>query len=186
MDTRALWALGLSLSALALWHYQLAGPQAPGVRLADLRMDYSARDIRLLQTTPTGQLEAETTAQALYHYPQPERTELQQLQSRWYQNGQLRAELSAAQAQADQGYQRIDLSGGVRVSQPAPSGQPGEGTVLQTETLTGYPRRKVIETAADVHLTSGTATFFSQGLQADLSSGQYQLHAPRIRYVPAP
>ena len=34
MDTRALWALGLSLSALALWHYQLAGPQAPGVRLA--------------------------------------------------------------------------------------------------------------------------------------------------------
>lgn len=189
MDTRTLWAIGLALGAAAIWYYRLESPDVLSVPVADWRLDYSARDIRLLQTTPSGQLEALTEARALYHYAQPEQTRLEGLTSRWYEQGQLRAELTAAQATANADYQQIQLSGGVRVNQPAlqegATGPGSAGTQVSTATLTGYPRQKIIATQSPVEIQSGTSIMRSQGLHADLRSGQYQLQAPRIRYVPS-
>ncbi len=184
MDTRTLWVAGLVLGAVAFWTYRDHRAPVGTNPLTGLQIDYSARDIRLLQTNPQGGLEAKTTAQALYHYPTPEQTRLDGLVSRWHDATGLRAQLSATQAWADQDYHTIRLTGQVQVAQPARGH--GTATVIHTSELVGHLPAQVIETQKPVRLQSGTTHMQASGLSANLRTGDYQLTAPRITHVPSP
>jgi lipopolysaccharide export system protein LptC len=183
MDTRLLYGIALVVAGVSGWFYYQSGDQARVVVVASGGMDYSARQIRLLQTDPQGRLLARTTADQLQHYTQQDRTRLLQVNSIWYQAGQPDATLVADQADSLQHHQRIQLSGHVHINQMARPNRPA--VRVQTESLTAYPNQRRIETLQPVQVHTVQGLLYSQGLTADLGSGQYQFNRIRIQYAPA-
>lgn len=184
MDTRLLYLIAVIVAACSGWYYWQSGQQAQlDVELRQ-GIEYSARDIQLLQTDPQGQLQATTRAAELRHFGQTNHTELDQIDSIWYQAGQPRVLLSAARATLSDQNQKVLLSGGVQVRHISPTNQ--QETRFNTAQLVGYPKTRQIETDQPVQVTSAQGLINSQGLRADLSQGDYQLNRIRIEYAPAP
>lgn len=183
MDTRRLYALAVVVAAIAGWVYHTSGRQDSSPLIATGGMDYTAKDIRLLQTGDDGLLQARTTAKALRHYTKGDVTELDQLQSIWYQGGLPRATLAADQAVATQAYQVVKLSGHVHVHQAAAPNR--EALFLQTASLTGYPQKRLIETDQPVLMISSQGRMQSQGMRVDFAQSDYQFHRIRIQYAPS-
>lgn len=183
IDTKVLYGVALLSAALAGGLYYYSDPKIAGMPQLSSGMDYSARDIRLLQTDANGQMQSRTLAQQLRHFSQDDRSELSQVDSIWYQNGQPRATLLADYVLANRDYQQIELRGRVMVSQIGQQSTPT--VVLKTESLRGYPRQKRIETTHPVLIDSAQGQMTSQGLSANLAEGQYQFNHIRIQYAPA-
>lgn len=183
MDTRLLYVLAVGVAAIAGWFYHTSGSQDRAPLIATGGIDYSAKDIRLLQTGDDGLLQARTTAKALRHYTTGDVTELDQLHSIWYQAGLPRATLAADHATATQAYQVVKLSGHVHVHQAAAPNR--EALFLQTASLTGYPQQRLIETDQPVLVISSQGRMQSQGMRVDFAQGDYQFSRIRIQYAPS-
>lgn len=183
MDTRLLYLLAVVLVSYSGWYYWHSGEQ---VRFdADLQrgIAYSAREVKLLQTDAQGQLQATTEAVELRHFGVTEHSELDQINSVWYQSGQPRVFLNAAAAKLTDQNRKIELTGGVQITHINPTNQ--QETRFNTSQLIGYPKTRQIETDQPVQVTSAQGLINSQGLRADLSQGDYQLNRIRIEYAPA-
>ena len=183
MDTRLLYVIALSIAVLSGLFYFYSGKSA---RLnADKNQDlsYNATNIHLIKTTVTGQLEATTTASRLQHWEQDNRSELNQLQSTWYQQGQPAATFSADKAMGFNNNEKVILTGHVRAHRLAANGQ--SPITFTTNQLTGYPKQNRIETDQPVLIQTNQGQFSSQGLNANLDQGQYNLFRIRGLYAPA-
>ena len=184
MDTRLLYLIALLVVACSGWYYWHSGQQSQLEYSLDRGIAYSARDLQLLQTDAQGQLEATTRALELRHFGREDRTELDQIESIWYQNRQQRAFLVAKQAELTDQNQKILLKGAVQIRHINPINQ--QETRFSTTQLIGYPKTRLIETDQPVQVLSPQGLIQSQGLRADLSQGDYQLQRIRINYAPAP
>ena len=183
MDTRLLYLIAVVLAAYSGWYYWQSGEQVQLDAALSQGIAYSARDIRLLQTDEQGQLQATTQAAELRHFGATDRTELDQIDSIWYQQGQQRAVLTARHAELSEQNQKIILNGGVQIRHINPTNQ--QETRFNTSQLVGYPKTRQIETDQPVQVTSSQGKIDSQGLRANLSEGDYQLQRIRIEYAPA-
>lgn len=183
MDTRLLYLITVVFAAYSGWYYWQSGEQVQLDAALNQGIAYSARDIRLLQTDEQGQLQATTQAAELRHFGASNRTELDQIDSIWYQSGRQRAILTAAHAELSEQNQKIWLNGGVQIRHINPTNQ--QETRFSTSQLIGYPKTRQIETDQPVQVTSAQGLINSQGLRADLSQGDYQLNRIRIEYAPA-
>lgn len=183
MDTRLLYVIALGIAVLSGLFYFYSGKSA---RLnADKNQDlsYNATNIHLIKTTTTGQLEATTTASKLQYWEQDNRSELVQLESTWYQQGQPAATFSADKAVGYNDNEKVILTGNVRAHRLTATGQPS--VTFTTDQLTGYPKQNRIETDRPVLIQSNQGQFSSQGLNANLDQGQYNLFRIRGQYAPA-
>lgn len=183
METRLLYGLALLVAAMSGWFYYHSGRQATLPVVASGGMDYNARQIRLLQTDPQGRLLARTTADTLQHYTTDDRTRLLGVNSIWYKDGVASATLSAHQADSFRQYQEIRLQGQVHIDQLA---RPDRSAIsLTTDMLNAYPNQRQISTTHPVQVHSSQGMMRSDGLSADLNTGQYQFNRIRIQYAPA-
>lgn len=183
MDTRLLYVIALSIAVLSGLFYFYSGKSAHLNAENNQDLSYNATNIHLLKTTETGQLEATTTASKLQHWEQEDRSELVQLQSTWYQQGQPTATFNADKATGYNDNSKVILSGNVRAKRLANDGQPA--ITFTTNQLTGYPKQNRIETDQPVLIQTNQGQFSSQGLNANLDQGQYNLFRIRGQYAPA-
>jgi lipopolysaccharide export system protein LptC len=77
----------------------------------------------------------------------------------------------------------VILTGNVRAHRLTATGQPS--VTFTTDQLTGYPKQNRIETDRPVLIQSNQGQFSSQGLNANLDQGQYNLFRIRGQYAPA-
>ncbi len=182
MDTRLLYLIALIVVTCSGWYYWHSGKPSRSDYALNQGIAYSARDVRLLQTDQQGQLQATTKAAELRHFGTTDRTELDQIDSIWYQVGKPRAILTAQHAELSQQNQKIVLTGGVQIRHINPTNQ--QETRFSTTQLIGYPQTRLIETDQPVQVTSPQGLLNSQGLRANLSKGNYELQRIRIEYAP--
>lgn len=183
MDTRLLYVIALGIAVVSGLFYFYSGKSAHLNAENNQDLSYNATNIHLLKTTETGQLEATTTASKLQHWEQEDRSELVQLQSTWYQEGQPTATFNADKATGYNDNSKVILSGNVRAKRLANDGQPA--ITFTTNQLTGYPKQNRIETDQPVLIQTNQGQFSSQGLNANLDQGQYNLFRIRGQYAPA-
>ena len=183
MDTRLLYLIAMVLAAYSGWYYWQSGEQVQIDAALRQGIAYSASDIQLLQTDEQGQLQATTRAAALRHFGATNETELDQIDSVWYQNGQPRVYLQAAYATLSQQNQKVRMHGGVQARHINPTNQ--QETRFRTAQLIGYPKTRLIETDQPIQVNSAQGLIRGLGLRADLSQGDYQLDRIRIEYAPA-
>ncbi|MEC7120002.1 MAG: LPS export ABC transporter periplasmic protein LptC [Pseudomonadota bacterium] len=183
MDTRLLYLIALIVVSLSGWYYWHSGKQARLHTEHSNGLDYSAREIALLQTNEQGHIQATTTAQELRHFGQRDLTELDRVNSTWYQAGQPMAKLTADHAYLRDQAETVQLVGHVQVRHSRQTD--ASETLLKTAQLTGYPKTRIITTDHPVEIHNSQGHMFAQGLEANLDAGDYQLSRIRIQYAPA-
>lgn len=183
MDTRLLYMIAISIAVLSGLFYFYSGKSAQLSAQRNQDLSYNATNIHLIKTTETGQLEAKTDASKFQHWEQDNRSELNDLQSMWYQNGQPSATFQANKAMAYNGNEKIVLSGQVKAERLANAEL--SSIRFSTSQLTGYPKQNRIETDQPVLIQTHQGQFSSQGLTANLDQGQFNLFRIRGQYAPA-
>ena len=183
MDTRLLYLIALCIAVVSGLFYFYSGKAA---RLQQERFqDFSfiASNVNVLKTDETGALNMKTEAQHLQQWASTSRSQLNTLSSVWYQDGQAYATFKADKGFGYDNNSKIVLSGNI-VAQRLPSGDQPLMTFSTTQ-LTGYPKEHRIETSQPVLIQSPQGRLSSQGLKADLNTGQYNLFHLRGQYTPA-
>ncbi|XID75832.1 LPS export ABC transporter periplasmic protein LptC [Alkanindiges sp. WGS2144] len=183
MDTRLLYVIAFGIAILSGLFYFYSGKSARLSAQKNQDLSYSATHIHLLRTDDSGQLEGVTSAEKLQYWELDGRTQLDQLQSTWYQQGKPYATFSADKAVSFNDNEKVILTGGVVAERLSTHGT--AGITFQTSQLTGYPPQKRIETNQPIVIQSAQGQFSSQGLNADLNEGQFNFYRIRGQYVPA-
>ena len=183
MDTRLLYLIALSIAVISGLFYFYSGKSERLSAQQNQDVSYSATKIYLIKTDETGQLSGTTNADRLQHWEQGGRSQLDKLQTTWYQQGKAFATFSADQALGYNDNEKIILTGNVVAQQLA--NERSSGMTFTTTQLTGYPRQKRIETDQPVLIQSDQGQFKSQSLKADLNEGQYNFYRIRGQYAPA-
>lgn len=184
MSTRLLYLLALGFISVATIFYLFNREQTQQAIASHSEVDYSASKVVGLQTDDQGLIQNQLHADTLRHYPQGDRMELDRIASVWYKQGKPQTELTADQGISLQNNEKVILKGNVHVQQLATATR--VETNLYTAELNGYPRTKKIDTDHDVTVQSAKSKLVSQGVRADLNSGEYELFKPRGIYVAAP
>jgi lipopolysaccharide export system protein LptC len=180
MDSKVLYPIAVLIAALSGGYYYYSGK---GQKLdvdASRNMTYSAKQIQLTQTDETGQLHVRAQVDSLEQDMQKKTSNLQSLKAQMYKNGQVDATFQSAQAHGYDDNAKVILSDDVIARKLMQQGE----MQFSTQVLTVYPRQRLIETDQAVSIESPQARFDSQGLKADLNSGQYEFFNIRGKYEP--
>lgn len=182
MDTRLLYVLALVTGgAVGLFYYYSGSAPGNDLQLSS-GIDFSAKQIRHVQTDDQGELVAELNAASLEHHVKGDRSVLTDTRSIWYRDGKPDAQLIAGMAESTEEGQQVILTQGVQVEQFA---TPQRGAMrFETDYLVGYPEQKRLETQHSVNITSPQAQLTSQGLNANLDTGEYDFYRIKARYAP--
>ncbi len=181
MSTRQMYLLAFIFMGVATMFYFLNKPKTQQLVATQSDVDFSASQISALQTDDLGLIQNALTASALRHYPLGDRMELDQIFSTWYKNGQPQTTLNAARGISLQNNDKVMLTGNVHVQQLATANR--APTNLYTTVLNGYPKTKKVDTDQIVTIKSAQSNLVSQGIRADLNTGEYEFFKPRGIYV---
>lgn len=184
MDTRLLYAIALGIAVLSGLFYYYSGKTEALSAKQNQDVSYSATNIYLIKTNETGQLSGTTNADRLQHWEVGGLSQLDNLQTTWYEDGTAYATFKADKALGYNDNEKVILTGHVSAHRLATDGT--NGITFNTTQLTGYPKQKRIETDQPVLIQTNQGQFSSQALKADLNEGQYNLYRIRGQYAPAP
>ncbi len=184
MDSRTLTVLAILVGGVAAWFYYGSGRPVSGNARFNNGMDYSARDLHILQTDEQGHLVMRAGAQGLQHFSSHDRIEITAPNSVWYQPGKPDTRFSADHAISVDDYAVVTLTGHVTVIQVP--GSTASGLTFDTEQLTGYPDKNIIQTAQPVKVQGLQGNFLAKhGLNANLAQGVYRFNDIQARYLPS-
>ena len=148
MSTRLLYLLALSFISVAAVFYMFNREKTQQAFAAHSDVDYTASTIVGLQTDDQGFIQNQLYADALRHYPEGDRMELDRISSVWFKHGHPQAKLTADQGISLENNDKVILTGNVHVQQlPTPS---HAETNLYTDELNGYPKTKKVDTDKQV------------------------------------
>ncbi len=184
MSTRRLYLLALIFISIAALFYTLNREKVKQAIATHSDIDFSATTIVGTQTDEQGFVQNKMNADTLRHYPQGDRLELDKITSFWYKQGQPQTSLVADNGVSLQNNDKVILTGHVHVQQLA--SYQHAATDLYTTVLNGYPKTKKVDTDQVVTIKSAQSNLVSQGVRADLNSGQYEFFKPRGIYVSPP
>ncbi len=184
MDTRLLYVIALSIAVFSGLFYFYSGKSQNLDARQNQDVSYSATKIYLIKTNDTGQLSGTTQADRLQHWEQGGLSQLDNLQTTWYQQGKAYATFKADKALGYNDNEKVILTGNVTAHRLETDDS--SGITFNTSRLTGYPNQKRIETDQPVLIQTNQGQFSSQALKADLNEGQYNLYRIRGQYAPAP
>lgn len=178
MDSKFLYPIAVMIAAVSGGYYYYSGKgQKLDVDTAR-NMTYSAEQIQLTQTDENGQLYVRADIARLEQDMQKKTSKLQSLDAKMYQNGQIDSTFQAKLAQGYNDNEKVILTDDVVAHKMLPQGQ----MTFNTRILTVYPKLRRLETDAKILVESPQARFESQGLTADLNSGQYEFFNIRGKY----
>lgn len=183
MDTRLLYTIALVIATVVGSFYYFSGKSKKLETAGNQNLNSTAENIQVIQTSENGQLYAKATAKHLTQWMQDNRAEIEQIQGILYENGRQNATFHADQLIARNDYQDIELTGNVEVSQFDPNQQ--QALQFKTQSLKGDLKTHKIRSTDTVYITHPQGQFTSQGLEADLNTGQYDFFKIRGIYAPA-
>ncbi len=184
MSTRLLYILGLMFIGVAVLFYMLNREEVKKPVATHSEIDFSATLIVGTKTDEEGFVDHTFNADALRHYSQDNRMELDRVSSLVYKQGVPQSKLSADRVVSLKNNDKVTLLGNVHVQQLV--SDPKSASDLYTTVLYGYPKNKIIETDQVVTIKNAQSSLVSQGVRADLNTGQYEFMKPRGIYVAAP
>ncbi|MEB3754375.1 LPS export ABC transporter periplasmic protein LptC [Acinetobacter sp. MD2(2019)] len=180
MDTRSLYIVALVVATVSGGYYYYSGKSKRLDNNPTQNLTYAAKEIKMTQTDVHGHLSARASADEMSQNKLNNASELSNFKAVTYNQGQQDADYYASKAQGFNNNEKIVLSGQVISHRNTSQGI----MTLTTDQLTGYPKTKQIETNHVVNVDSPQSQFISQGLKADLITGQYEFFNIRGKYVP--
>ncbi|ALH96327.1 LPS export ABC transporter periplasmic protein LptC [Acinetobacter equi] len=180
METKSLYITALIIGSLSAGYYYYSGKSKKLEVDATRSMTYAAENINLTQTNENGQVVIKAQADRLVQDESNKTSKLDNLHAQTYQNGALDGTFYAKVAHSYDDNQRVVLSNEVVATRILPNGK----MTMTTTELTGYPETKEIETDKQVVIDSPQSKMISQGLKANLNSGQYEFFSVRGTYEP--
>lgn len=183
MDTRLLYSIALMIAVISGAFYYYSGKSARLNAEKNQNLSYTATQVNILKTDPTGALASKTSAEHLEFWIENKQSELKVLRSIWYQNSQPSATFKADQAVGLNDNTKVILSGNITAQKLPMPNQPL--MTFTTNSLTSYPKEHRIETKAPILIQSPSGQFTSQGLTANLLEGQYNFFNIRGQYAPS-
>lgn len=181
IDTKNLYIIALIVGSLSAGYYYYSGKSNKLAVDSARNMTYSAEKINLIQTNEKGQVNLKAQADRLTQDETNNTSQLDDLNAQMYENGAIDGTFYAKVAYGYDDNQRVVLSDKVIATRFLPNN--GKMTLTTTE-LTGFPETKEIETDKQVVIETPQAKFISQGLKANLNSGQYEFFSIRGTYEP--
>ena len=180
MDTRALYIIAIVIAALSGGYYYFSGKAQKLNADSSQNMVYSATNIHITQTNEKGHLYLQADIDELEQNLQQQTSALNNLNAVLFEEGKKSATFFSKTAHGFDNNQKVILSGDVVATKL----QDNNNAVLTTNELTAYPETKIIETSQQVDVNSPQASFISQGLKANLATGQYEFFNIRGKYAP--
>ncbi len=184
MSTSRLYLIALIFIGVAVLFYTLNREKVKPAVATHSDIDFSATTIVATQTDDQGFVQRTLNADTLRHYPQDNRMELDRITSFLYKQGVPQTTIVADHAISLQNNDKVILTGNVHVQQLA--SYQHAATDLYTTILNGYPKTKKIDTDQVVTIKSAQSNIVSQGVRADLNTGQYEFFKPNGIYVAPP
>ena len=181
MSTRQLYLIALIFIGIAGLFYALNREKTKQSVVTHSDIDFSATTIVATQTDDLGFVQNTLNADTLRHYTQDDRMELDRITSFLYKQGVPQTSLVADHAVSLKNNDKVILTGNVHMQQLASS--KNAATNLYTTILNGYPKTKKIDTDQLVTIKSAQSNIVSQGVRADLKTGQYEFSKPKGIYV---
>lgn len=186
MDVRSTLSLAGGLLVLGAVGYYWGGLGKADIPIlnADTKHlpDYQVTNIEGLQTNQAGQIERTLKAVSLVHYPQPDKSIVQQPIVTLYQQGQAAWQISAQQALSLNTNRDLQLT-----QQVIGRRLQGSNLSLETELLNANQETQTLDTTAAVTIRSPQGQISSLGLNAKIEEGILTLPAQvRGTYVLSP
>ncbi|MDM1756457.1 MULTISPECIES: LPS export ABC transporter periplasmic protein LptC [Acinetobacter] len=180
MDTKALYVTAVLIAAVSGGYYYYSGKGQKLDADSAQNMTYSAEGIHVVQTDENGNLHVRATVDHLEQDLKKDTSKLSNLNASMYENNQVNSTFYAKQAHGYEDNQKVVLTGEVKATKIGEQGQ----LVFLTDELTAYPKKRMLETEKQVTVTAPNASFISQGLNANLTTGEYEFSHIRGKYVP--
>ena len=180
MDSKLVYIISLALSAVAAGFYYYSG-KGKDLDIKSTEDFFSnAEKLQITQTNEKGQLYAKANIENALQWANSENAELNLVTGTLYQDGLPNASFSTNQLLIQNNYQNIDLLGNIVLKKIDPQGN----TIIsfKTDKLQGDTKTNQIKTDHLVLITNPQAQFTSQGLNANLSTGQYEFFNIRGKY----
>jgi lipopolysaccharide export system protein LptC len=178
MSTRRLYLIALFFIGIAVFFYMLNREKTKQTVATHSDIDFSATTIIATQTDDLGFVQNTLNADSLRHYPQDSRMELDHITSFLYKQGVPQTSLVADHA--------VSIENNNKVHMQQLASYQHVATDLYTTILNGYPKTKKIDTDQLVTIKSAQSNLISQGVRADLNTGQYEFTKPKGLYVAPP
>lgn len=182
MDTKVLYSIALVIASTVAGFYYYSGKSQKLEVRANQDLSSNAENIQIIQTNDTGQLYAKANIQHMTQWMNNGRAELKQVQGIMYQNGQPNTTFHSDKTIADNDYRHMELTGNVTITRLNAEQQPS--IRFKTDYLQGDTKTNQIQTDRLVLVTNPQAQFTSQGLKANLTTGQYEFSNIRGKYDP--
>lgn len=182
METKGLYLLALVFVIAIGSFYYFSGKAEHNQTASASNYASEADQIQVIQTNETGQLKMTASIQRATQSMQTGTAELHGIRGVMYQQGEKDLIFAAERSKADQEFQHIELFDKITLSRL--SGQTTPSTTFYTDYLQADTKTQQIETNSPVQIQSVQANLTSQGLKADLSTGEYALFNIRGQYAP--
>lgn len=182
MDTKFLYIISLVIASCVGGFYYYSGKSQKLEIRADQDLSSDAEKIQITQTDDSGKLYAKTNIQSMTQWMTSGKASLNQIQGILYQNGVENATFHADKAIASDEYRKVELNGNITITKLDEAQKPI--ITLKTEQLLGDTKTNQIQTDRTVLVTNPQAQFSSQGLNANLTTGEYEFSNIRGKYDP--
>ena len=182
MDTKVLYILSVAIASVVGGFYYYSGDSEKLQVSKNQDLSSTADKIQITQTNESGQLYAKANIQHMTQWMQGGRAELENLKGILYQDGKPSSTFNADKAVASNEYQNIELLNNVTLSKLNDAQQ--ALITFKTDQLLGDTKSNKIQTDRTVSIINAQAQFTSQGLTANLNTGQYEFFNIRGKYDP--
>ncbi|MFB2538539.1 MULTISPECIES: LPS export ABC transporter periplasmic protein LptC [unclassified Acinetobacter] len=184
METRGLYVLAVLFVAVVGGFYYFSGQDESQSTASNQNYSSEAKNIRVIQTNEQGQLQLTANIGEATQSMQTGETNLQGIRGELYDQGQKDVVFSADRSRADKDFIKVELFNNITVSRLAKQDTPS--STFYTDYLQSDTKTQQIETQHPVQLHTAQAELNSQGLKANLRTGDYELYSIRGQYVPSP
>ncbi len=179
MDIKVLYVVAVVVMSITGGYYYYSG-SAEKLQTENQSMTYAAKGIVLTQSDKQGKLYLRANVDEIKQNVKTQTSDMHNLKAVMYKNGQVDTSFSAGSGQGLNDNSRIILKGNVVASKQSIQGQ----TIIKTDQLYGYLATRIIETKSPVTIIYPRSQFVSQGLKANLDTGQYEFFNIRGKYAP--
>lgn len=180
MNSKALYVVAILVASVSSAYYYFSGSSEKLNTQVNQNMMYAATGVKALQTNEQGELFLRATIDNLQQDLKTQQSRMNHVNATMYQQGQVDASFYAKTVNGYDDNKKVVLSEQITITKSSPT---GDMTFL-TDELTLYPKQKLLETDRQVTVQSAQANFISQGVKADLNSGQYEFFNIRGQYAP--
>lgn len=179
MNNKAIYLIAILIAGASGAYYYFSGKSEKLNIPSKSNMMYSAEQIKAVKTDEQGQVHLRATIDSLSQDLKTTQSQMNNVRAALFKEGQQDTTFFAKTVNGYDDNQKVILSGEVVATKTTPN---GDMTVV-TEELTLYPKKREVTTDKAVKVDSQQIDFYSQGLTANLQTGEYEFTNIRGQYA---